>query len=219
MLTLLYVPPSLLVLAARGALAQSSSGMTYVDVGPVENPFTFSPSSVQLLPDSLGVTFQFSFARNHSIKQSYFEEPCTWAGPGTYDGGDYTVVQSELVGFAIDPKIDVVPALYFFDDADDRCQRGMVFPINPPSDKDSEDFKSRAMASSSSSTTGSATSSASSTSFLTRSSSPSSPPSAKGNKTSDNGKDENDKDGVVSIIFRVTAGVLGAMGVIGALAV
>lgn len=58
MLTPLYVPPSLLVLAARGALAQSSSGMTYVDVGPVENPFTFSPSSVQLLPDSLGVTFQ-----------------------------------------------------------------------------------------------------------------------------------------------------------------
>jgi plastocyanin len=110
----------------------------------------FNPSCISNASEGDTVTFQFQ-AKNHSVTQSTFAEPCvpmTTPTVGVDSGFQFTA--NGTTSFA-EWKItlnNVTAPLWFFcaqTIPKDHCQAGMVFAINPTAQKSFAAFKQAAM--------------------------------------------------------------------------
>ncbi|KAK7696436.1 hypothetical protein QCA50_001093 [Cerrena zonata] len=132
--------PFLLLLAAVVQIAAQN----YIEVGPVENPFSISPPYVNVDTESSnGVALTFH-STSASIQQSTFENPCALGGKD-YFMFNFTAEKSQAAVTIKFADLPGDPPYWFFDGFNDHCQKGMVFAINPESEDQYNDFKSRAI--------------------------------------------------------------------------
>lgn len=106
----------------------------------------FNPSS---LTAPVGDTVQFQFvAKNHSVTQSTFDNPCVFKDQGV-DSGFLKVDANatEIPSWSF--QIDSTDALWFFCaqivNGTSHCQNGMVFALNPTAEKSFDTYKAKAM--------------------------------------------------------------------------
>ncbi|KZT71390.1 hypothetical protein DAEQUDRAFT_128898 [Daedalea quercina L-15889] len=139
-----------------------------IQVG-ANDSLTYSPSSVNA---SVGDTIMFEFvAKNHTISQSTFADPCTLTtlanGSTGVDSGFMPVAANatSFPTFSFTVQNTSAP-LWFYCRQTGHCEAGMVFAINPTASKSFSAFQAAAKATTSNSTN-STTSSASSTAAST----------------------------------------------------
>jgi hypothetical protein len=103
-----------------------------VDVG--KNGLTYTPPFITTNPGDL-VEMRF-FAKNHTLVQSSFQDPCTPLVNGIFAGfhpSNITVNSTGLVTFdTITFQVDTTSPLWFYCAQENHCQSGMTFAINPP---------------------------------------------------------------------------------------
>ncbi|KAI0341637.1 hypothetical protein BDW22DRAFT_256428 [Trametopsis cervina] len=103
----------------------------------------YNPSSVNAVP---GDNLIFSFvAKNHTITQSSFADPCTKLSPTAIDSG-FMFVSDGPLNFTI-PVNDTNPTWFYCAQivgTVNHCQSGMVFALNPTANKTYDAFKAAA---------------------------------------------------------------------------
>jgi len=114
-----------------------------------DNGLNFNPTTVTAAQGD-NVIFEFR-AKNHTVTQSSFAQPCTSlqtpAGPGVDSG--YQPVAAGATSFpqwSITVDNATAP-LWFYCKQGTHCQAGMVFAINPTAEKTFEAFQTAAKAS------------------------------------------------------------------------
>lgn len=119
---------------------------------------TYSPESVTAKEGDI-ISFQF-LAKNHSVTQSSFNDPCTRLTTPTLGiDSDYQPVpaNASMVPQWSFTVVNASAPLWFYCKQGAHCKAGMVFAVNPTADKTFEAFKSKATGGSSSSSPGSST--------------------------------------------------------------
>ncbi|KAK7688365.1 hypothetical protein QCA50_008737 [Cerrena zonata] len=120
------------------------TAQNYVTVGSLANPFSIRPPYVDVdLNSSTGIAVTFESVSS-VIQQSTFENPCTWGGEG-YFSYNYTATVSTPSVTIKFSDLPGQPPYWFFDAASDHCKRGMVFAVNPESESQFNDFRTRAL--------------------------------------------------------------------------
>jgi hypothetical protein len=104
-----------------------------VDVG--KDGLTYTPPFITANVGDL-VQMRF-FAKNHTLVQSSFQDPCTpLAGGGIFAGfhpSNITADSTGLVTFETATfPVETTSPLWFYCAQADHCQSGMTFAINPP---------------------------------------------------------------------------------------
>jgi plastocyanin len=139
-----FIKSAAFIVAAAG---MASAADHLVLVG--DNGLNFNPTTVTAAAGD-NVIFEFR-AKNHTVTQSSFAQPCTSlqtaAGPGVDSG--YQPVPAGTTNF---PQwsitIDNATApLWFYCKQANHCQAGMVFAINPTAEKTFDAFQAAAKAS------------------------------------------------------------------------
>ncbi|TRM63865.1 hypothetical protein BD626DRAFT_547677 [Schizophyllum amplum] len=105
---------------------------------------SFNPSSLTDVENGDTVTFHF-ISGNHTLTQSTFDEPCKYKEGGVDSG--YQDVQNVGGGSRLHYTITVNDAstpLWFFCAQTAHCTRGMVFAVNPTTDKPFSEFQATA---------------------------------------------------------------------------
>jgi len=150
---------ALFIAASAGFASAADIQVTVGDAGSL----AFNPTSVTA---QAGDTVIFEFrAKNHSVTQSSFAQPCTFltsaAGPGV-DSGFQPVPAGSTSFPQWSITIDNSSAPLWFYCAQNtpanHCKAGMVFAINPTADKSFDSFQTAAKASDPSAPAGGASS-------------------------------------------------------------
>jgi len=130
--------------AAAASLASAADHLVLVG----DNGLDFNPTTVAAAAGD-NVIFEFR-AKNHTVTQSSFAQPCTFlqtaAGPGVDSG--YQPVPAGATSFpqwSITVDNATAP-LWFYCKQGAHCQAGMVFAINPNAEKTFEAFQAAAKA-------------------------------------------------------------------------
>jgi len=131
--------------AAAAGLASAADHLVLVG----DNGLDFNPTTVTAAAGD-NVIFEFR-AKNHTVTQSSFAQPCTFlqtaAGPGVDSG--YQPVAAGATSFpqwSITVDNATAP-LWFYCKQGSHCQAGMVFAINPNAEKTFDAFQASAKAS------------------------------------------------------------------------
>ncbi|KIL69938.1 hypothetical protein M378DRAFT_157183 [Amanita muscaria Koide BX008] len=131
-----------------------------VQVGP-SGALTYTPTNVNA---SVGDTIIFTFeAKNHTVTQSSFTQPCTNAG-GINSGFKPVTAGATMPTFQF--TVNSTDPLWFYcaqTSPSSHCKAGMVFAVNPTASKTFAQFQSNAETGSSSSGSSSGVSSGSGT--------------------------------------------------------
>ena len=113
--------------------ATSYTPVTHVvEVG--KDGLTYTPPFITANPgDEVQLLF---FAKNHTLVQASFQDPCTPLVNGIFAGfqpTDVTADDTGLVSFrSVSFQVDTASPLWFYCAQADHCQKGMTFAINPP---------------------------------------------------------------------------------------
>jgi len=135
----MYLAALVSLLAAVGANAAPVSGRSnttpvthLVEVG--KNGLTYSPPYITANPGD-EVQFNF-FAKNHTVVQSSFKDPCTPLADGIFAGFQPTNITKDTTGLVtfktVTFQVDTTNPLWFYCAQANHCQSGMTFAINPP---------------------------------------------------------------------------------------
>jgi hypothetical protein len=104
----------------------------YVDVG--KNGLTYSPPFITT-SEGDWVEMRF-FAKNHTLVQSSFKDPCTPLVNGIFAGFHPSTITANSTGTVtfdtIKFQVDTSSPLWFYCAQANHCQSGMTFAINPP---------------------------------------------------------------------------------------
>ncbi|KAK7688367.1 hypothetical protein QCA50_008739 [Cerrena zonata] len=136
-----FAPFILLLNAVAPVAAQFS-----FEIGTPENATEIRPSLFNLdLKKEVEVMLILGGGnQSSSIQQTTFENPCTSGGQG-YFTYNYTFSEDADAFITVEfSKLQGQPPYWFSDGFEDHCKKGMVFAINPESDDQFNDFKSRA---------------------------------------------------------------------------
>ncbi|KAM6500344.1 Cupredoxin [Amanita muscaria] len=129
-----------------------------VQVGP-SGALTYTPTNVNA---SVGDTIIFTFeAKNHTVTQSSFTQPCVNAG-GINSGFEPVTAGATMPTFQF--TVNSTDPLWFYcaqTSPSSHCKAGMVFAVNPTASKTFAQFQSNAETGSSSSGSSSGVSSGS----------------------------------------------------------
>ncbi|KAK7054644.1 phosphatidylinositol-3-phosphatase ymr1 [Paramarasmius palmivorus] len=123
----------------------STAAATLLSVAVGDGGLAFNPSS---LTAPVGDTVQFQFvAKNHSVTQSTFDNPCVFKDQGV-DSGFLKVDTNatEIPSWSF--QIDSTDALWFFCaqmSTGLATAKGMVFALNPTAEKSFDAYKAKAM--------------------------------------------------------------------------
>lgn len=126
--------------AAATPTAAAASAIQTVVVGG--GPLVYSPSSL-VVPMGGKVTFSFS-AKNHSVLQSSFAAPCSYAAGGLSSGYAPANATGPYPQYTI-TVTDVSKPLWFYCSQAAHCGAGMVFSINPTAAQTQAMFVANAM--------------------------------------------------------------------------
>lgn len=112
---------------------QTTSPVTHlVEVG--KDGLTYSPPFITADPGD-EVQFNF-FAKNHTVVQSSFQDPCTPLENGIFAGFQPSNITKDTTGLAtfktVTFQVDTTNPLWFYCAQANHCQSGMTFAINPP---------------------------------------------------------------------------------------
>jgi len=135
----MYLAALISLLAAVGANAAPVSGRSnttpvthLVEVG--KNGLTYSPPYITANPGD-EVQFNF-FAKNHTVVQSSFKDPCTPLVNGIFAGFQPTDITKNTTGLVtfktVTFQVDTTDPQWFYCAQANHCQSGMTFAINPP---------------------------------------------------------------------------------------
>ncbi|KAK7693553.1 hypothetical protein QCA50_003122 [Cerrena zonata] len=128
------------------AVAVRGQDFEHISIGPQSDPLSVIPAFVNVDQGTF-VTLQFGPGR-HSIRQSTFEDPCTFGG-GFWSWNYTTSDPDSFVILDVWQNSNDKQALYFFDAENDSCEQGMYtawsFAINPPSEDAFNEFRDRAI--------------------------------------------------------------------------
>jgi len=145
--------------AAVPAFASLVSAVTYTITVGENQGLTYDPPFINA---SVGDVVAFQFvAKNHSVTQSTFTDPCTESANGV-DSGFFPVQANATVvpEWSFTLNNDSVP-LWFYCAQTGHCEKGMVFAVNPTETKSFSAFQAAANATASNSTTSTGNSSSS----------------------------------------------------------
>ena len=103
-----------------------------VDVG--KDGLTYTPPYITAnFGDVVEMRF---FAKNHTLVQSSFQDPCTPLGGGIFAGFHPSNITAESTGLVtfdtIIFPVETTSPLWFYCAQANHCQSGMTFAINPP---------------------------------------------------------------------------------------
>jgi len=129
---------------ALAALSASAANVTVVVGGAAASPsLVYNPSNVKI-ENGDTVTFQF-VAKNHTVTQSTFANPCT-PMPGGVNSGYMAVAAgaTQFPSWSFTVTNASAP-LWFFCAQPGHCEKGMVFAINPTAEKSFATFQATAM--------------------------------------------------------------------------
>lgn len=132
------------VIAALGVSAAplSSESLSTRDITPPvthivevgKNGLTYTPPFIFAKPGEF-VQMNF-FAKNHTLVQSSFADPCEPLVNGIFAGFQPTTVTKDSTGFVefktIKFEVGTDRPLWFYCAQANHCQSGMTFAINPP---------------------------------------------------------------------------------------
>ncbi|PPR04577.1 hypothetical protein CVT24_012030 [Panaeolus cyanescens] len=130
---------SLLSLALAAPLALGAEIMVRVGV---DGSLTYQPESVRAMQGDV-IKFEF-VSKNHTVTQSSFDNPCSFA-PGGANTGFVAVSPGQ---HPLPVKAFTVPhmnPIWFYCAQTDHCMKGMVFAINPGDDHAPNSFKNYKM--------------------------------------------------------------------------
>lgn len=119
--------------AESGAELECEPPVTYVvDVG--KNNLTFTPSQITA---KIGDYVQFNFyAKNHTVVQSTFENPCFPAEDALFTGFQPTNITKDTTGLVSIKtatfEVGTTDPLWFYCAQGSHCQAKMTFAVNPP---------------------------------------------------------------------------------------
>jgi plastocyanin len=103
-----------------------------VEVG--KNGLTYTPPYITAVPGD-EVQFNF-FAKNHTLVQSTFQDPCEPLINGIFAGFQPSNITANTTGFVtfktVKFQLDTTNPLWFYCAQANHCQSGMTFAINPP---------------------------------------------------------------------------------------
>ena len=103
-----------------------------VEVG--KDGLTYTPPFITANPGD-EVQFNF-FAKNHTVVQSSFQDPCTPLTNGIFAGFQPSNITKDTTGLVtfktITFQVDTANPLWFYCAQANHCQSGMTFAINPP---------------------------------------------------------------------------------------
>jgi len=141
------------------AFAAAVSAVTHTVLVGENLGLTYNPSSITAAEGDV-IAFQF-VAKNHSVTQSSFANPCTKSG---VDSGFFPVQANATVvpqwSFTLN---NASAPLWFYCAQTGHCAQGMVFAVNPTAAKSFSAFQAAANATASNSTTSTNGTSSSST--------------------------------------------------------
>jgi hypothetical protein len=137
---------SIIVAALAVTMAQAANHLVQVGAGGM---LVFNPTSV-IAANGDTVSFQFQ-GKNHSVTQSTFPAPCTKMSTPTVgvDSGFMFVPAgaTQLPEFTIAVNDSTVPLWFYCAQTNpmSHCEAGMVFAINPTTDKTFAQFQQTAL--------------------------------------------------------------------------
>jgi plastocyanin len=103
-----------------------------VDVG--KNNLTYTPPYITANPGDI-VHFNF-YAKNHTLVQSTFQDPCEPLVNGIFAGFQPTNITKDTTGLVtfktVEFEVGTTAPLWFYCAQANHCQSGMTFAINPP---------------------------------------------------------------------------------------
>jgi len=114
---------------------------------------TYDPETVTAKDGDI-ISFQF-LAKNHSITQSTFNDPCTKLETGVDSDYQPVPANASMVPQYSFTVSNASSPLWFYCKQGAHCKAGMVFAVNPTADKTFQAFKDKATGATPSSSTGS----------------------------------------------------------------